>query len=459
MVLTAGTDAATLLSTALEKLLYLESRLEASEAARDESARQVDRLREASAEVRRTLREWQRRATQAEVVAEGAEREVNLLRGALEKARTERPSPPPESELARALDETSARLERLERERETWLDRMVALGRLRTEASDDLDLGSFIAELRAELMALRRGETDRKQATMVDRPPPPDARALLDAIADERPDPEALVRNARLPRPERTLAILCARDLESDAASVRRRSIERLTEAGIGALNPFATERLRTEPDALVRAATVALLDRTGRALDPLVIESALSDADVRVRVAAVEALARRHLLDWHRALGDEAPAVRRRVLALMPRTAESFDLIEEALRDDDASVRRVAFLTLSTRTGPEAVVLMQTLAQGEGEHAAAARLHLTERGLPLDSPFVEEAKTELRDEAPLSELDAQIMDEVRAALRGRTLEDLLELLDAPSDVIDASCARLVAQGLAVWRGPKLYPA
>lgn len=474
MVLSAGPDASTLLSTALEKLLYLESRLEASEAAREATARDVDRLRQASAELRRTLGDWQRRASRAEVAAESAEREAMNLRAALEKARSERPAPVPDSELALQLREASERLERFERERETWLDRMVALGRLRSDADDGLDLGSFIAELRAELMALRRGETDRQRATLGDRPAPPDAQALLDTLPGTRPDPETLVREARLPRPERTLALLCARDLESDVPSVRCRGVERLTEAGIGVLNPFVVEHLHEEPDPLVRAAIVALLGRTGGEAEALVVEAARRDADPRVRVAAVEVLARRGALDWLRAVRDEAPAVRRRVLALLPRTVESLDVLDVALRDDDPTVRRVAALALSSRSGVEAVALLQAVAAVSDEAVAAiARETLLRRGLPLEPPSVDEEAPIAPDEAPVApaqpetsdqdpvryELDDRVMDEVRAALRGRTAADLEALLDVAPEEIEAATGRLVAAGVAVWRGPKLYPS
>lgn len=477
MVLSAGPDASTLLSTALEKLLYLESRLEASEAAREATARDVDRLRQASAEVRRTLGEWQRRASRAEVAAESAEREAMHLRSALEKARSERPAPMPDTEVARQLREASERLERFERERETWLDRMVALGRLRSDADDDLDLGSFIAELRAELMALRRGETDRQRATISDRPAPPDAKALLDSLPGARPDPETLVREARLPRPERTLALLCARDLESDVPSVRRRGVERLAEAGVGVLNPFVVEHLHNEADPQVRAAIVTLLGRTGGDAEALVIEAARRDEEPLVRVAAVEALARSGTLDWLRAVRDEAPAVRRRVLALLPRTPESLDVIDVALRDDDATVRRVAALALSSRSGVEAVALLQAVAAVADESVAAiARETLLRRGLPLEPPAVDEAPPVEVEEAsapapePLPEpepdlepvvfeLDERVMDEVRAALRGRTTADLEALLDTSPEEIEAATGRLVAAGVAVWRGPKLYPS
>src|SRR5690606_10151357 len=126
----------------------------------------------------------------------------------------------------------------------------------------------------------------------------PDAQALLDSLPETRPDAETLVREARLPRPERTLALLCARELESDVPSVRRRGVERLAEAGISALNPLVVEHLHGEADPLVRVAIVTLLGRTGGDAEALVIEAARRDEDPRVRVAAVEALARSGALD-----------------------------------------------------------------------------------------------------------------------------------------------------------------
>lgn len=493
MTLDTGPDAASLLANALEKLLYLESRLEAAEAAREDATRESDRQRTAAREARRALAEWQRRATESEVAAEGAEREAGKLREALLETRSALAASPGDKELAQRLGDAEERLARYRREREVWLDRMVALGRLRTNQDDDeLDLGSFIAELRAELVALRRGDADPPRTTLGDRPPKPDARAIVASVPEPRVDPEELVRTARLSRPERTLALLCARDLASDAAIVRQRAAERLTEAGIGALVPYIVSLLHTEPDARVRAACVALVDKTGGDSALLVLEETVQDADPLVRTAALEGLARRGVLDRIPVLADPSAAVRRRALTLLARDGRTLDLITDALRDDDASVRRVAAHALARRTGKEAVALLSAATRAaDPDVARIAADALRVRGIePVEVPPVEEPVAEVVvvpvepeppveaapeptpepvPEPPIATADPEsdpigaladvVLEELRMTLRGRSREELSDLLQLEPDLVDLAVERLLGDARAVWRGPKLYPS
>jgi hypothetical protein len=493
MALQTGPDANTLLTTALEKLLYLESRLEASEAAREDATRERDRQRDLALRTRRSLDDWQRRAADAQVAAEGAEREVALLRGSLSETRAALQAAPDERELRVRLAEAEDRLSRFAREREAWLDRMVALGRLRS-ADDELDLGAFIAELRQELLALRRGDdATRVRATLANIPPPPDARALLDQAPAPELDPERLAHEACLPRPEKTLALLCARDLASDSALVRRRAAERLVEAGLPSLNPWVVQRLAVEPDPHVRASFVRLLDRTGGEGASVALERALGDADPRVRALALEALAGRGVLPPLGAT-DPSPAVRRRALTSLPRDGAALDRLAEARRDDDPSVRHVALRVLGGRSGPEAVALLQAAA-GSSDPVVAqlARQSLARRGLPLAVPATEEtpaftatyeASEAPHDDIPLARLaepppeptpeqappesspasapeadplEEAVLDEIRTALRGRTVEELVALLGRPLEAVGAATARLVGEGRLLWRGRKLY--
>src|SRR5690606_16099443 len=118
-----------------------------------------------------------------------------------------------------------------------------------------------------------------------------DLRKLVEDAPPVQHDVEALLAGVRLGRAERTLASLCAAELEGASATMRRRAAERLCEAGIGALNPLVIERLGREPDPEVREALVVLLDRTGGESAVLPLKTRLSDPDVRVRARVVEAL------------------------------------------------------------------------------------------------------------------------------------------------------------------------
>jgi hypothetical protein len=354
---------------------------------------------------------------------------------------------------------------------------MVILGRLRSDG-EELDLGSFIAELRAELLALRRGETNRRQATVSDRLGAPDAAEVLQSLPSGRPqiDIEGLLHRTRMTRPERTLASLCGRDLLSVSAAVRRRAAERLVEGRITALTPVIIQLLLTESDAHVRLAFVQLLDTAGDETAVLALRRALNDADPLVRAAALEAVARRKPGAGLEALRDESPAVRRRALALLPRTNDALDALAAALRDEDASVRHVAALALSKRLGAEADALLQVAAESsDPEVRDVAREALARRGVeqePLEAtveeeplppePTPEAEPTPVVEEEPASEpivhvLDERIVEEIRTALRGRTLEELVTRLEGPESDIEASLGRLTTAGTLVWRGRKLY--
>ncbi len=459
MTLATGPDPEALLTTALEKLLYLETRLESAEAAREEASRESARHQRAAAEARRALAEWQRRARDAQVQAESAERAAAAWRATVEARPL--PATQTEAELQEKLAAANGRIERYDREREAWLDRMVSLSRLHDEDDDGLDLGSFIAELRSELMALKRGET-HLPATFADRPPAPDAASLVAQAPTPEVDAVELLERARLSRPERTLARLCARDLESDSATVRQRAAERLAEANVSALNPVAQAKLALEPEAHVRVALLDLLARTGGASASLALDRALADPDPRVRAHAVEALARRGDEGVSVALADPSAAVRRRALARLTRDGRSLDALADALGDDDPSVRRVAALALAARPGSETEAVLQQAAQSaDGETRALARQALTRRGQkvrPASSGGESElAANDRSSPAPDAALDARVVDEIRAALRGRTPDELRDRLGAPVERVSAAVERLVSAGTLVWRGRKLY--
>jgi len=512
MTLQSSSDPSALLTTALEKLLYLESRLDSSEAARDEAAREMERHRHSALTARQALADWQRRATDAEVATEGAEREVQMLRSALVQARHALNAAPRETELATALKAAEERLGRFEREREIWLDRMVVLQRLGS-GGDELDLGAFISELRSELLSLRRGEKDRPRITVSDRPAAPDPGALLADIPGGALDVEELIRNARLPRSERTLASLCVRDLRSDSAAIRRRAAERLTESRVTALVPLVASLLGQEAEVHVRMAYVRLIDQADGETATLALQRALSDVDARVRATAFEALAARPGVDVSAVLQDVAPPVRRRALALLPRGRESVEALARALRDDDASVRHVAALSLAACSGAEARAVLAVAARSkDAEVREVARRALARRGLdwsvaeepaaeelppepvpedpapdpepppvvlsapvepvvavetPVPDPVVEPPQAAPTPQAALTPevvaeptsagLDERVLHEIRTSLRGRTVEDLAAALAEDVDAVTGSADRLVASGTLVWRGRKLF--
>jgi hypothetical protein len=442
------TDPQPLLQGALEKLLFLESRLEAAEAARDDALALVDRQREAVRLSRERLSEWHRRAVESEAAAAGAERDAAALRRELVRLREVSEAQPEEGSLAARLAEAESRAARWSRERESWLDRMIALERLRHQEGDgdELDLGAFIAELRGELLALRRGE-ERRPLTVSERPPPPDAAALVGDIPAPPATVEGLLQGLRLPRPQRTLLTACGCELDSELPSVRLRAVERLSEAGATLLAPLVLSRIDAEPDARVRAAMVRHVGLASPAAGRAVLVRLLRDPDLRVRAVAVDALAAIAPEELTAPLDDEAPAVRRRALERLPRTPEAVDRLADALHDQDRSVRRVALLALSGRTGPVVRALLEAVAESADEElrpiARAALGH--------------EAGSSPQPPVSLEPLAGPVEEALRAALRGRSPGELAETLSTSSGEMEALLERLLRAGRVVRRGPRFY--
>jgi HEAT repeat protein len=346
---------------------------------------------------------------------------------------------------------------------------------------DELDLGAFIAELRAELLALRRGETDRVRATVGDRPAAPDAERLLADAPEGQLDPEELLRNTRLPRSDRTLASLCARDLQSDSAAVRRRAAERLLEGRVDALAPLIATLVGREPEAPVRVVYVKLLARRQEDWSTIALQQALRDSDARVRAASLEALTRRPGIDLTAVLRDPAPAVRRRALPLLRRTdSASVELLSQALYDDEPSVRHVAALTLASHPGPEVLAVLSAAAQSTDPEVRSVAVKALERRGLLDPAVAvpppvatEPSPAHVAAEPPAvsiaapvavvateegaSSLDEAVVSELGTALRGATVEDLAGLLQRNAEDVSVAVERLLVAGRVVRRGRKLF--
>jgi hypothetical protein len=216
-----------------------------------------------------------------------------------------------------------------------------------------------------------------------------------------------------------------------------------------------------------------------------VLLGQALADSDPRVRAEAVEGLAKRDGAQLLAALHDPSPAVRRRALARLPRADAMLDPLADALRDEDASVRRVAALSLATRPGAEAEAVLQAAAHFDDPVIRPlARDALAARGVallpapiaapepapiiapepaPAPPPVVEaappvvEAYPETTAQEGDSELESLVLEEIRTSLRGRTTEELAGRLQLDAELVAGSIDGLLAAGRLVWRGRKLY--
>jgi hypothetical protein len=367
----ADLRAETLLKSALEKIVYFEARVE-----------QVTReLSQARAEVEELKRDLSSAgARELELRRQVAELEVGV-----QKSHRER------EEVGRMNDalksERTALLEKL-----IDASRIHAAGEVNMEPT--LDLASFIAELRSEVISAREQRSLLASAPTASRPTAPSTpvafpSASIGQTAAVRPplapEPsssspvaqvaEQLLRDGRLQvsadelthlaphagRSEETLFGFSVRELSSPDSQSRIRAAERLRALGQRAAAPALATALHSErePEVLVGllSAFSSLAQREGA---PVVLPL-LESPSPEVRMAALKALL---ALDPSQAgvrlaaaAEDPDPAVRRRasLLSLGLSGAEAERVEKTATQDQDPNVRRLSTLTLAASAGERA--------------------------------------------------------------------------------------------------------
>ncbi len=398
-----------LLRSALEKIVYFEARSEALQADAASLRAEADALRADLATASQREVELRRRV---------AELEVELGRAHRER-----------EEAARVLDAMRA-------ERAGLMGKVLEAARIQgaSDARLDFDLAGFIADLRAEAIALRvpaaevtpprqvetapavatvlavHAESARPGFSALSSPatsngasspgsplrsapgpvtPPgapagPSAASML-AVTREA---ERLFEQGRLAVPpsprhgEESLFGFSIRELSSPDPSARCRAAERLRALGDRAAAPALAVALHAEREDTVIVGLLeafrALATREGSA----VVEPLLGAPEAVVRIAALRAIthldpdaAPAHLL---RAAHDPDASVRRRtaLLAVSLRPERMVELERQMSRDPDPEVRRLAALTAGAAGGPQARsgLLAALEDQDLGVRRAAAR-------------------------------------------------------------------------------------
>ncbi len=468
-----------LLRSALEKVVYFECRLEQLQRDLDRSEAEASKLREDLA--RSTTRELEHKQKVAAV-------ECTLARSERER------------------DEEKARASALHAERRRWLDKMIEAQRIHGsgQPTDGIDLAGFIAELRAEVLAVK-GEP----AARPPKPPstPRDAaqtlakEGRLDVAATDLAKVQAGVHFAM--RSEETLYAFSLKELTSGDAPSRARAAARLRSLEARAAVPALATALGAERDPSVKAAILESLAAAGDASVVPLITPHLKANEIDVRLAALEAAAR--LGDGaavERALSDISPAVRRRAAVLAAARSDAVELLRRAAVDEDASVRRVAALTLAACSGDEArAILMRALDDSDptvrraaakglsrlvGEDLVpvadldrARRLREVRKAVdgrrrppavlpaPQPPPPIEVAPRP--DSEPRSppgpaaaasvepQVSARIKEEIRAALRGKTAAELTEPLGLPVESVVATASAMEKSGQLLRRGQRYF--
>jgi len=348
-----------LLRSALEKIVFFECRVSQLEAELSAAKAAAERARADVAGVRR--------------------REIELEQ-ALAAERGQR------GDADRRAVESEERIRLLETERERLLGGLVERARLAgapdssgapAPEEGQADLAGFIAELRAEIEALRTFKAVAVAAGFAGGAAPDGmGRKLGEPVASVaelagRFDAQGRVGvsagdTARLTdllgtRADRALYERSMDDLSAPEAGKRLRAVRALEALGSRAAAPLLASALGREPEAEVKAALLAALARFKEPFAADLAERELADPRPAVRVAALDALAAvadgRAQEKVAGALSDESPLVRRRAALLLGFTSgdRAEDALAVALCDPDRGVARAAAAALSGRPSARA--------------------------------------------------------------------------------------------------------
>ena len=357
-----------LLKSALEKIVYFEARSDQLNNDLERARADTDRLR-------------------VELASAG-QREIELRRLVAEL----------EVRVSRAhheREETARVSDALRRERAELVGKMLDASRIHGNGempADTIDLASFIADLRSEVLhlPLRPGEVARLSAPAavvapVVVPPAPPVQSGITRMANElRAQGRLDVSRAQLSdlsngRPfaghtEETLFGFSVRELSAPDPSARVRAAERLKALGHSAAAPAIAAALHAETDEKVLVALLSTFATYAHAEGVPVVAPLLSAHSPEVRIAALKALL---VLDpagsgphLSAAVKDPDRAVRRRasLLALTLTGTEALRLGEESIRDVDPEVRSLAALVLGASGSAEAARPMLITAMRDPE-------------------------------------------------------------------------------------------
>jgi HEAT repeat protein len=419
-----------ILRSALEKIVFFECRVSQLESELYAARATAERARGDAAEARRREVEL----TQA-MAAE---------RGAREDAQ-------------RRADDLSEQNRLLQSERERLLGGLVERARVGGAPGADgapgpeeggADLAGFIAELRAEIEALRAWKAAAEAAGIRGLPGPlPAARGergteSMPALA-ERFRAEGRVglagrdadrlKELLTTRADRVLYERSMDDLRAPDPRVRMRAVRSLEALGARAAAPLLAAALGREEDEGVKAAVLGALGRFQEPFAADLCTRALDDPRPAVRVAALEALTRVAAGESEprlaRALSDPSPLVRRRAALLLGFTAgdRAEAALAVALGDPDRGVARAAAAALSGRPTARAQgALARALEhpQATVRRAAASSLaRVAGEEVPADGPAPALRAASRRISARLAAMDGTALRE--AVLAGAA--------DAPS--------------------------
>jgi len=527
-----------ILRSALEKIVFFECRVSQLESELAAAKAAAERARADAAEARR--------------------REVELGQ-ALSAERGAR------EEAQHGAEDLAERVRLFEAERERLLGGLVERARVGGAPGADgapgpeeggADLAGFIAELRAEIEALRAFKAAAEAAGIRD-PAGPGKPARSQHKAESMPalagrflaegrvglggSDVSRLKDLLTTQADRVLYERSMDDLGAADPHVRIRAVRALEALGARAAAPLLAATLGREQNESVKAAVLSALGKFQEPFAADLCTRALEDRRPAVRVAALEALARVAAVDAEphlaRALADESPLVRRRAALLLGFAAgdRAEAALSVALGDPDRGVARAAAAALSGRPTVRAQgALARALehphpsvrkaaaaslsrvagepvpADGPAPALRAASRRIAARLAAMDGAALRDAVLRGAGEAPpamahppvadpppvaraggetavaaaqsrpvavartatavmvreadppspeASGLEAVILLELRAALRGSTPEDLAAAVGAPAARVSTALALLGGRGAVVQRGARWFMA
>ncbi|HET9449661.1 MAG TPA: HEAT repeat domain-containing protein, partial [Aggregicoccus sp.] len=322
---------------------------------------------------------------------------------------------------------------------------------------------------------------------------------------------------------DETLFGFSLRELATPDPGARIRAAERLRALGQTAAAPALATALHAEEDPAAQVALLQAFAAVGRAQGAEVVRPLLGSPASEVRIAALKALLHLTPAEaapyLAQAMKDPDRAVRRRasLLALGLEGESARRLGEEAIQDADPEVRSLAALALGAGRGERARELLlgalrdseprvrkaaaQSLSRILGQdvsgvvaldeghrrreirrlatlpshpvRASSVRpkppLPLGEGSAPKPVPPMTPRETapsapeapapRAAGPSPVEALCAPLMGDIRAALRGRSLPELVSGASASDTLVQEALTLLVARGAVVRRGHKYYAA
>ena len=302
-------------------------------------------------------------------------------------------------------------------------------------------------------------------------------------------------------RTEQTLFGFSVRELSAPDPSARVRAAERLRALGDTAAAPALATALHSERDPRVQVALLQTFAAVAQAEGANVAAPLMTSPSPDVRIAALKAMLKLqpqgavpHLAA---AVQDPDASVRRRasLLALSLKGEDAMKLGQQTTRDQDPEVRRLTALALGASGQAQARgqlmefmgdadvrvrrAAAQSLGRLLGQDVSAlvdlddahrrreVRRLATLPIAPISSrpavrvpPAGAVALSPPPPEAPSIEpLCASVMFEIRCAIRGRTLPDLVRSSESEEARVAQACELLLARGQVVRRGLKYFTA